>query len=259
MIRTIVHFFPGWLLICISIFFSTALVLSIFAIKRRYFPTHIERGYNDLVNVLARALGMIYALLLGLTIVELEKSYTQIGETLAIEANAYSSALDAAKVLPPATADAISVAINAYVRDLFIDDWQALREDQPSPRDTDQAIHAVFFAIANYEPRTKAEETFYNEALNQFNVGLNQRAMRWSAAQDDTPDIIKMALFINAVLLIFMTCMLTSFHQRAQIWLTVLTNALIITSFVLILLIEYPFVNASSLAPKSFTLVYRGD
>ncbi|GGZ29285.1 bestrophin-like domain [Streptomyces poonensis] len=220
-------------------------------VRRRY-PAVVEGEHNDMVGVTLGMFGAIYGIILAFVIVTL---WTQMDDTQTIVA---SEATDAALIARDAAAFPAPVrarldsALSGYVHAVVEKQWPLLRAGKPSYGTTESHLRDAFEVLQAYEPKSRREQVFYQEAVTNINDIAAQRRARLTMAEQELPPLLQVLAFGGAFVLIPLTFLYGVRSLRIQLLFVASVAVLIGFSLLLVLVLDRPFAGELSVSPAPY-------
>lgn len=207
--------------------------------------------HNDLAGFLYAVLGVIYAVLLGLTALAAWDDFQSIKQTAVLEANALSNLTHGLDGYPEAARHPLQALTQTYLRSVIQEEWPAMHQARTSPS-TEKAADDLVRAWVIFQPRTPGETALYSRSLEQINVFLDQRHLRLNAANEGLERYMWAVLLFGAVL----TIGFSLFFWAENLWLHTLMTcslaALIGLIVFWIVIFDHPLWGNIRVTPQAF-------
>ncbi|MFE1291511.1 DUF4239 domain-containing protein [Streptomyces sp. NPDC058751] len=219
---------------------------------RRRYPSVARGEHNEMVGVTLGMFGAIYGIILAFVIVTL---WTQLEDTQTIVA---SEATDAALITRDADAFPAPVrarldsAMSGYVHAVVEDQWPRMRAGEPSYGATESHLRSAFQALQEYEPKSRSEQVFYEEAVTRLNDIASQRRARITMARQELPSLLQVLAFGGALVLVPLTFLYGMRKLRVQILFVASVAGLVGFSLLLVFVLDRPFAGELSVSPAPF-------
>jgi hypothetical protein len=256
--RTILNSMADWQLFLLGVGGITVLALGGFLLMRRLLP-HWRTDAASAVSAAVAAMVMtLFALVLAFAAVNLYQGYTDAGGNVANEANSLAQIARDVRVLPNAEEYRVQAAIVQYIHAVREGDFPAMRDGKTDPRGA-VAIDALFASMQAIEPRTAAQQSFYDSAVSKLNDLVQQRRSRLSAADSTLPGAFVALLLLTAALTILVSYFLSSGHLGVELVLVGAVSVVVAAGLLTILLLEYPFSGSVSVSSDPYTQGVLGD
>ncbi|MET9398468.1 DUF4239 domain-containing protein [Kitasatospora sp. NPDC002965] len=218
----------------------------------RWFPALADGENNDMVGVVLGMFGAIYGIILAFVIVNLWTDLQDAGTVVSSEASAVSQIVRDAECFPPGPRDAVQAAVGGYVHAVVEDQWPLMRAGDGDSAVTTRSVDAMYRALADYEPRTNAEQAFYAKALDSLNEVAAYRRTRIADSRDQLPVLLQMLIFGGAAVIMLVTLLYGVRSRRARILFVGSVAALVGFSLLLVLVLDRPFSGDLDVSPQPF-------
>lgn len=208
-------------------------------------------SHNDLANYYIAAVGVFYALLIGLISVATWENYTDVESTISSEAVAIADLYSDVEGYPPELQAEVKRRLRHYVRHVIEEEWPVQRRGV-EPTGHSRAVTELAHRLATFEPATKGQEIVHAEVLGQFNDFLTYRRLRLQAVGSGLPGLMWLVVLIGAAVMIGMTFFLWTDNLRIHALLTASLALIIGLMVFLIFTMDKPLVGRVSVDPGSF-------
>jgi hypothetical protein len=235
----------GTLLILAS---ALVAILGLFLVRRTYNVRALVAAHEVSGQYLS-LVGTMYAVLLGLIVVDAMGRFDQAVDIVEDEANSISELLYLSGRMPAATSAMIMQQAIDYINLVTEREWPLLREG----RYLDEAHESAFRlmrATRDWEPVSESEKAVYATAIGVASEFLNARRHRIVASQRGIPTLEWCLVVIGAIVTISLTYVFVFDDVRVQITLTTMVTLLISLNIFLILSFGYPFSGDVIVSPK---------
>ena len=234
------------------VLFVLASVGGVFIIRKHPFVERL-RPYHDVSGNIFSVAGTLYAVLLGLVVVDAMQTFQTARLTVERESEALSNLYMMAHRLPEEQAHHIEQLCAAYAREVTEHEWPLMTEGE---------IHAtshtlakdLLKAIAGIEPDTDNLKAIYPIMLEQSVELRNQRRMRTSLATYDLPAVEWFVLCAGAVITVLFTYLFRLDSLRVQVAMTGMIALLIALNLYLVVLFARPFSGDLHIEPTPFLM-----
>lgn len=131
----------------------------------------------DSGTVLHALVGLLYAVVLGLIVVDVQEDHNDVRQSTIIEAGALGDIDDALEALGPATRDRLRGHLRRYVELVVSDEWPALREGRESAA-AERELAALAAGIIQLQPGTPGEVAAHRTLLDELDAASDARRSR---------------------------------------------------------------------------------
>lgn len=150
---------------------------------RRYVHFSTLRVHHDVSGYVFTNLGVLYAVLLGFTVVNVQQRFDKLKETSEIEASYLSLLFADAQVFPEKNRLEIQEAIKNYTKVVIEEEWRMMQEGRKS-HNAEEAWKRIMKAFYTINPTDNREIAWYNESINKLNAFTNTRLVRLLGANE---------------------------------------------------------------------------
>jgi hypothetical protein len=256
---TWVYLLPPWLLFVLALTVAITLSAGGLLLSRRARQRGEEVTHNDVAGPIIATVGTMLAVISSFLLVTVWQEYDGAAATVVQEESAVADLFRISPHFAKPTSTTLRVLMKRYVDDVVDREWPEMRDGRSSPL-AQSAVLDTISLLSGYQPRTSAEATLQDHALNFATTIADSRRARLFANQQGIPIFFWVGnLLLAAITVAF--CFL--FKVRSLTAHLIMTSALatvIATIFVLIALFDYPFRGDSQIRPTVFlTLQERMD
>jgi hypothetical protein len=208
-------------------------------------------AYNDLANYYIAAVGVFYALLVGLIAVATWEDYSDIESDVSSETVAIADLYHDVEGYPPELRSELREGLRLYVRHVIDEEWPDQRRGV-EPKMHLRAVTDIAHRMATFEPATAGQQILHAECLRQFNAFLSARRLRLEAVDSGLPQVMWTVLLLGAAITIGMTYFLWTDNLKVHTLLTASFAAIIGLGIFLIFVLDEPLEGRVSVDPGSF-------
>jgi hypothetical protein len=197
-------------------------------------PSHEVGGY------LIAVVGALYAVLLGLIVVDAMQQYWKAREITESEVNNLADVYVLAGKLPEPTRSQVRKDCTDYAQQVVTTEWKQMNHGLYCPLARGKAIH-LMQELVDFEPQTDSQRTLYSTMINDASTFWQNRQSRISIAQNGVPAVEWIVLVLGAAITVAFTYFFGLQNVKLQIIMTAMVAMLIALSLILLLLFAYPF------------------
>jgi hypothetical protein len=146
---------------------STALAVLGLLIVRRLLHTKNLISSHDVGGYLLSVVGTMYAVILGLIVVDAMSDFQEARRTTETESNALADLLLLSRQLPPEPRARVSSLVLEYIDRLLEDEWPILDHGRYAPSARHAAIDLID-AVGGYEPKKLSENRRNTYCLRNY-------------------------------------------------------------------------------------------
>ncbi|MFZ4734170.1 MAG: hypothetical protein ACOYK7_16665 [Pirellulales bacterium] len=217
---------------------SGALVLV--ALIRSVFSASVLRSAHEVTGHLLAVTGTLYAVTLGMIVVDAMARFEQAADTVQQESNCLVETFEVANRLPEPYRSRLQKHCREYAASVVQKEWSAMAAGRGSP-ETRAAMMAINRSLDGYEPRSEVEKAMFPLLVEQISELWRHRRERLGTAANGIPAIEWLALVVGAVITVAFTGLFTIDHTRLHVLVTAMVAMAIGLNLYLVSLFGYPF------------------
>ena len=240
-------YFSGILLVAAA----NALAIGGLLVSRRILRRSDMISTHEVGGFLLSVVGTMYAVILGLIVVDSMARFQQGRQTTEQEANGLANIVLLANHFPGETGRQIHAEALAYA-DLVIDhEWPLLDDGKYSPEAQASALRLIA-AVTEFDPKTPREQSSYEAALAAVGDLWNARRVRIVTAAQGIPGLEWFVLIAGGVITVTFTYFFKLEHLRIQVVMTSLVATIIALNLYMVLMFGYPYSGDVKVGCESF-------
>lgn len=209
---------------------------------------------NDFANYFLSAVGVFYALLVGLIAVAVWENLSAVEEIASHEAVSLSEMYRDLEGYPQPERDRLRGSIERYLRHVVEQEWPVQRRGE-TPRSGVPLVDAMVHEWVRFEPATEGQKIVHAEALRELNAFLGFRRERLQSVDSGLPGLLWFVVLAGALLTIGLTFFFYTENRRLHLLLTGLLSAMIGLVVFVILALDHPFSGELGVSSGSFEQV----
>ncbi len=228
-----------------------ALSVAGMVLVRRKIGIEPLRSFNDVGGNIFQVVGTLYAVLLGLIVVDAMSSMADLRVTVEQEANSVVNIHVLSDGLPSVVGKKVHDQAEKYVQVVIDEEWAALKERSFS-KDAVVAVHALWSTIIACEPQTGAQQDVRQMMLSEMSTLSDCRRKRLLASAHGVSPILWSVLIFGGMCTIVFTYFFAIDSFIGQVLMTVIVSSCLSLNGYLLYLYGYPFAGSHGLAPEGF-------
>jgi hypothetical protein len=241
---------PTWVLGLLIV--GSFIVLSVSGLLvTRPLLRRLDPPQNDLANYFLSAVGVFYALLIGLIAVAVWEDFSSTQSIAASEAVSISEMYRDLEGYASPDREILRGELRRYVENVLEDEWPLQRRGE-IPKSGTALVHQMVLRWARFEPRTEGQKIMHAECMRQLNAFLGYRRERLEAVDSGLPLVMWFVVLAGAAVTIGLTYFFRSENRRLQIILTAALATMIGLVIFLIVVLDRPLVGEVSVEPDGF-------
>lgn len=227
--------------------------LALTRVARAVFSEHELRDGQQFCGALLAIVGTLYAVLLGLVVVDAMTRFEDTLEGVQMESNCLADIFLLGDRLPEPYRGRIRDSCRTYARQVVEVEWPMMARGHMSP-DARQTALAIATSLHGFEPVSEAEKTVYPAILEQVRQFWDRRRERASSCEIGIPAVEWVALVMGAVVTMFLGGLFQVGSARLKLVVTILVALVIGLNLYLVNLFGYPFAGDLTVSSHPFEI-----
>ena len=221
---------------------------------RRLVGARYLAAHHDVAAALLSVVGTLYAVLLGLVVVDAMEDFEEAREATLQEENSLANLVVLSGRLPPAKRAEVRRLAVEYGRIGVEREWPAMDAGRPDPT-AHRAALALVRAALDFEPQTEGEKAVYPLAVQSATDLWSARHVRAVVCEEGIPTMEWVVLILGGVVTVAFTYFFVVERVRLQMIMTALVSLSISLNIVLVMMFGYPYSGGVKIAaPESFRI-----
>jgi Protein of unknown function (DUF4239) len=185
-------------------------------------------------------IGILYALVLGLTVVDVQTKFDRARTDAATEANSCSDLWNLSRTFPPEFRHEFRAPIKDYYTIVQKENWERIEFGERSDG-SKAAFQRIWKTLLSFQPESNKQVASYDACLTTLKEMSDARAFRIGLHTRGVPLILWVVLIAGAVLTTLFILLFWLENPRTQAVLTVLVETFIVFNLLLIYIFNTPF------------------
>lgn len=236
--------------VLLVIFFAAISVAGLFLVRGRVSPESLHESH-EVAGYLLSIVGTMYAVLLGLVVVDAMAKFQDARVNVQNEANSLADVFLLCEKYSPAKERQIKELCLHYVQRVIDFEWKAMDDGNYDPEARRTAIQLIR-AVRDFEPKTEAQQQIYPVIVQEVCQVWDCRRARTNASQFGVPFEEWLVLFVGGFVTIIFTYFFGLKNIAMQVAMTVMCSLLISLNMLLVLWFGYPFSGDRKVHPEAF-------
>jgi hypothetical protein len=195
--------------------------------------------------------GMLYAVALGLMVINVQSSYSEVKMVVMQEANLTENLFIDASGLEGASSTDIQALARNYAEDV-IGEWESIGRRNDSSLPSHESVENLTLRILNYQPLSARDQIIYAEVLSGLNDMLDQRRERLHLGRDSMGAVAWLIVILGAVITIGMTWFYPTESDRTRYLLVGTMGLMFGLMIFLIVVMDHPLLGGFRVESASF-------
>lgn len=234
---------------------GSAIVSALFIVSlaRRHFSAATLRDGHDATGNLLAIVGTLYAVLLGLVVVDAMAHFQQAMDGVQTESNCLADIFLLAERLPEPQRGRVQGHCRDYAREVVDHEWPAMATGRMSVPARRTAL-SLIRSLDDFEPVTEAQKAVYPVILEQMRGLWDCRRDRGRMTEFGIPSVEWVVLAVGGAVTIYFAGLFSLESGRLQNVITALTALVIGLNLYLVSLFGYPFAGELTVSKRPFQL-----
>jgi hypothetical protein len=208
-------------------------------------------SHHEVGGFLLTVVGTIYAVILGLIVVDSLAKFQLARQMNEREANALGNLVLLSNHLPDAQRDRVHGLAVAYADFVMNREWPLLDEGRSDPETQATALRLIE-AVTEFEPKPGREQATYEAALVAVGEFWNARRYRIVTAAQSFPGAEWFLLITGGVITVTFTYFFKLDHTRVHVAMTSLVATIIALNLYMVIMFGYPYSGEVKVSSDSF-------
>lgn len=217
--------------------------------------TRVEhlKEHNQVADPMLQVMGTLYAVLLGLLVVQSMETFQKARLNVESEAVALADTFRLSTALPAKQRDALQASCLEYANAVVKEEWDDMQREETCDRAW-EAIDKMWWDVISYEPVTVREQFVYPELLSAAKSLNDHRRSRLVTSRTWVSPILWVVLITGAISVITFTYSFGISSMKAQIFMTSLVAITLSLNIYLWSIYNNPFYGLLRVAPEAFKM-----
>ncbi|MCA9817038.1 MAG: DUF4239 domain-containing protein [Cyanobacteria bacterium HKST-UBA01] len=217
--------------------------------------THADtlKEHNQVADPMLQVIGTLYAVLLGLLVVQSMETFQKARLNVESEAVALADTFRLSTALPPKLRDSLQDSCLDYAKAVVEEEWDDMQREETCDRAW-ESIDKMWWDIISYEPTTVREQYVYPELLAAAKSLNDHRRSRLVTSRTWVSPILWVVLITGAISVITFTYSFGINSMKAQIFMTSLVALTLSLNIYLWSIYNNPFYGLLRVEPEAFKM-----
>jgi hypothetical protein len=217
-----------------------AVTVALHAIWQRRFRSELLRKHNDVAGFLFSAVGVIYAVVLGFTVVVVWEKYDGTVANVEGEIAAVSDLYRTVDGLSNPARQQIRSGLSDYTNSMIHSEWPLMARRVEIPKDL-VVLETIAHEVNTYVPKDSGEADAQQMAMTQLERLFDARRLRLIQSAPSVPTVLWFALVAGALAMLSFAFLFGVENRGAQLVMTAILAGLIAILFIVISEFDSPF------------------
>ena len=241
-------------LIAITVFVLFA--ISGIILVRKTITVKNLRAHHDVAGFIFANLGVLYSVLLGFTVVNVQQRFDKARETTHIEASVLAQLYRDSEVFSEGNGRVIRNSIKNYLTAVIQDEWPKMAIKENSPK-SEEALNNIWKAYYAMEFDSIKQQVWYAESISKLNQLTSSRLDRLMSSVDSLGPEMWASLILGGLLIVSFLWFFSLDSLLTHILMASILAS--VTAFLLFLIysLDTSFAGDINIAPQAFENVLK--
>ena len=230
---------------------SLALVIGGLLLVRRNVSIEDLKSNHEVASVMVAVLGTLYAIVLGLIVVDAIARRELAQQMEANEGSALATVYHLARSLTVASRKPILRAELDYLKLATTREWDALEKGVVPEPETQKAYFALWQAACGYEPKTGREQNIHASILSSMDKFGEARRYRNVRCKHEMPSLLWVILIGGGICTTGFTYFFGTKSVKAQVMMTSVVTIMLCMNILLVLVYRKPYAGDMRIEPST--------
>ncbi len=229
---------------------STVLALCGMLVVRKLIPSEEARAHHEVAGYLLGVVGTLYAVLLGLVVVDVQAKYQQAALMAETEADSAADLFHLADSFPEKQRRAIQETLADYVTIILQQEWNAPKAGTSEA--STRPVRRIWTILNNYEPVSNHEQQSYAQALVELTQLADSRRYRIVVSAGTVQPILWTVLASGGIVTVLFTFFFSVESLKAHLIMTSMLVICLSLNVLFVVLYSNPYKGDLKVRPQGF-------
>jgi hypothetical protein len=230
-------------------------VLIQWQVKKRLGKDTLE-GFHEVGGIYMSAVGTLYAVLLGLVVVDASSRFNEARESVLTEANSLIEVYAFTEKMPEPFKQRIKKSIQSYVDHILKEGWESMERGEFNVPELHR-FRTIMEEVRSIDPVTENQKALYPAMIASFVKAAESRRNRLNYEEYDIPPVEWFSLIMGGIITIAFTMFFALEHRVAQSLMTAMVAFILSLNLYIAFLFNTPYSGDLSVKQDSFTLLKK--
>ncbi|MCF7969503.1 MAG: DUF4239 domain-containing protein [Methylococcaceae bacterium] len=224
-------------------------------VKKRLGKDTLE-NFHEVGGIYMSAVGTLYAVLLGLIVVDASSRFNEARESVLTEANSLIEVYAFTEKMPEQNKQTIKKSIQSYVDHILSEGWESMERSEFNVPELHR-FRTIMEEVRSIEPVTENQKALYPAMIESFVRASESRRSRLNYDEYDIPTIEWFSLIMGGIVTIAFTMFFAIEHRVAQALMTAMVAFILSLNLYIAFLFNTPYSGDLSVKQDSFILLKK--
>ena len=241
----------GVLTVCVVALVAVAGLVAV----QRLVPAAHRREHNEVAGFIYAVVGVIYAVLLALTVIAVWEENEAAKATVREEANELADVFWLAHRLPEPEGPRLQELALSYARVVAEEEWPLMARGDGSSPEAWALVDEMRLRTQELEVDTRSEQVLFERGLEHVDALADARRERMVEAEEGIPAVIWAVLVLGGIITVGFTYLFGLENTWSHRLMVAAVAGLITLVLFTVGSLEYPFSGGTRVGPEAFELI----
>jgi amino acid transporter len=215
---------------------------------RKWIPTHQLKENHDVAGFILGIVGVLYSVILGFTVVNVQTRYNVVLQTVHTEAVAIADLYRDATFFPSSDRDAIRTNLRNYVNYVVNHEWgHATSKEISIP--AQKIMEKIWISYYNIDLQNEKMNIWYSATISKLDDFMNARLARQFSAWEHLGSMMWTILIVGGIITVGFMYFFGLENLRSQMVMTALLAGYISFMLFLVYSLDHAFMGSEGIKP----------
>ena len=246
----------SWILSSLLVVVPTTLICLwlLWMVRKRFSPKELKKSH-DVVGFTFSIVGVLYSVILGFTVINVQDQYNIMLETIHTEAILLADLYQDAAYFSQEESVAIRISLRQYIEHVVKEEWWRAEEKTINAHSR-QFLKDIWDSYYNVELTSEKVKVWYSESIAKLNNFMNARLARQFNSWVNLGAMMWTLLIIGAIVVIAFMFFFGLENVRSHMVLTALLTGYLSFMLYLVYTLDNAFTGPLGIKPTALEQVY---
>lgn len=236
--------FYSLLVVAPSILISLALLRFV----RKRISHQVLKKNHDVAGFTLSIVGVLYSVILGFTVINTQTRYSEVLQTIHLEALTLADLYRDASFFPPKSKEEIRASLRNYVDYVVQKEWQSSRKEKRHIA-SQSIMEQIWKSYYNVELTSEKTDIWYTASVDKLNALMNARLTRQFHSWNHLGPMMWSLLIVGALITVGVMFFFGLENLRSQMIMTALVVGYISFMLYLVYSLDHVFTGPGGIKP----------
>jgi hypothetical protein len=224
-------------------------------VVQRLVPAARRQEHNDVAGFIYAVVGVIYAVLLALTVIAVWEEHEAAKATVRDEANDLADVFWLARRLPEPEGPRLQELARSYATVVAEEEWPLMARGDGSSAEAWALMDEMRLGMQNLGVDARSDQVLFERGLERIDALAEARRMRMVEAEEGIPAVLWAVLVFGGIITVSFTYLFGLENTWSHRLMVAAVAGLIALVLFTVGSLEYPFSGGTRVGPEAFELV----